>query len=120
MLVVEDDATVRRLIGEVLRCQGYTVVEVGNGQDAATLAETQLGQIHLLVTDVVMPGMSGHQLAGRLQSRRADLKVLFLSGYTDDAILRHRVREPGTPFLPKPFTPAALARKVREVLDQPV
>ncbi|MGH7538528.1 MAG: response regulator [Gemmatimonadales bacterium] len=81
------------------------------------LASEHDGPIHLLVTDVIMPEMSGRQLADRMKDRHPGLKVLFVSGYTDDAIVRHGILEPGISFLQKPFTPEALARKVREVLD---
>jgi two-component system cell cycle sensor histidine kinase/response regulator CckA len=81
------------------------------------MAQQHNGTIHLMVTDVVMPNMSGRQLAERLQPLRPDLKILYLSGYTDDAIVRHGIVEAKTPFLQKPFSPLAFARKVREVLD---
>ncbi len=85
--------------------------------DAERLCGAHAGSIHLLLTDVIMPKMSGRELASRLTGSRPDMRVLYMSGYTDDAISRHGVLDPGISFLPKPFTPADLARKVREVLD---
>jgi CheY-like chemotaxis protein len=93
-------------------------MEVSDGRAALDLAASHSGPIHLLVTDVIMPEMSGRQLADRLREGRPELKVLFVSGYTDDAIIRHGILEPGIAFLQKPFTPDALARKVREVLQR--
>ena len=91
-----------------------------NGERAIQIAESHPGPIHLLVTDVVMPGMSGSQVAQRLAATRPGLRALFVSGYTDDAIVHHGVLDAGLAFLQKPFTPDGLARKVREVLDAPV
>jgi YesN/AraC family two-component response regulator len=95
------------------------VLESQDAEDALRIAERQDGTIHLLLTDVVMPHMNGHALAEAVRRFRPDVKVLYMSGYTDDAIARHGVLDPGTVLLQKPFTPAALARKVREVLDRP-
>ncbi len=116
ILVAEDEQIVRALIRKVLEQAGYTVLLGDGGTEALQLAERHSGPIHLLVTDVVMPGMSGRELARRLLARRPDTKVLFLSGYADDAVERHGVLEPGTAFMQKPFTPGALATRVREVL----
>jgi CheY-like chemotaxis protein len=99
--------------------QGYTVVAAANPDEALAIIRDFKGQIDLMVTDVVMPGMSGRQLAERLAKILPDLKVLFVSGYTDDAIVHHGFLDPGTAFLQKPFTPQALARKVREVIEDP-
>ncbi len=118
VLVAEDAGGVRTVARQVLKRHGYVVLTAADGETALELAAEQAGAIHLLVTDVIMPEMSGRQLADRLREARPDLKVLYVSGYTDDAIVRHGILEPGIAFLQKPFTPEALARKVREVLDR--
>ena len=118
ILLVEDDEMVRRLAREVLQTNGYQVLELDTGELAAMVCREHEGQVHLLLTDVVMPAISGPELANQLQSSYPDMRVLYMSGYTDDAIVRHGVLEPGTNFIEKPFTPEALARKVREVLDK--
>jgi two-component system, cell cycle sensor histidine kinase and response regulator CckA len=97
--------------------QGYTVLEADSGEEAMRVAEGYAGAIHLLVTDVVMPGTGGREVAEALRARQAGLKVLYVSGYTDDAVVRHGIVEATDAFLQKPFTPLALARKVRAVLD---
>ncbi|MCZ6904837.1 MAG: response regulator [Acidobacteria bacterium] len=117
ILVVEDEEGVRQLMREFLAGKGYTILEARDGTEAIQLAQQHRGPIHLLMTDVVMPGMSGGDLAQRLASLRPETKVIFVSGYTDDAIVQHGVREEGTVFLQKPFSLDALARTVREVLD---
>ena len=117
VLLAEDSAAVRAVARQVLERQGYTVLEAPDGELALHLAQRHAGPIHLLLTDVVMPGMSGRQLADRLVPARPDMKVLYASGYTDDSVVRHGVLEEGTPYLQKPFTPESLARKVRDVLD---
>jgi PAS domain S-box-containing protein len=117
VLLAEDEEMVRRLAREILSGNGYKVLEAGNGREALLLSEAHRGEIHLLLTDVVMPKMSGRELTERIRPLRPDLRILFMSGYTDDAILRHGVLEDGIPFLQKPFTAEELARKVREVLD---
>jgi two-component system, cell cycle sensor histidine kinase and response regulator CckA len=119
VLLVEDEEMIRNLVWKVLKANGYTVLVAGNGRDAEHVAGRHEGPIHLIVTDVVMPGMNGREVAQRLAAARAGIKVLYLSGYTDDAIVHHGVLEPGVAFLQKPFTPAVLGRKVREVLDSP-
>ena len=116
ILVAEDEQIVRALIRKVLEQAGYTVLLSDGGTEALQLAERHSGPIHLLVTDVVMPGMNGRELARRLLERRPDTKVLFLSGYAEEAVERHGVLEPGTAFMQKPFSPTALASRVREVL----
>ena len=117
MLLVEDDEAVRTLARKMLASHGYTVLAAPSGADALELAASHAGPIHLLVTDVVLPGMSGRELAARFQSVRPGLKVLYTSGYTDEAVVHHGVLDPGIAFLQKPFTSGALARKVRETLD---
>ena len=119
VLLVEDEPSVRDLAVHVLRRQGYNVLEAPDGNRAFLLAQNHSGEkIHLLVTDVVMPRMGGRELADRLKSIRSDMKVLFISGYTDNAIVHHGVLDPGIEFLQKPFSPSALVQKVREVLDR--
>jgi len=117
VLLAEDDLMLRPLAKTLLQKLGYTVLEAENPDQAVALAAAHPAPIHLLVADVVMPGASGRELARRLAGSRPDMKVLYVSGYTDDAIVHHGMLEPGLNFLQKPFTPAALARKVRDVLD---
>ena len=119
ILVAEDDEILRRLTKGLLEKAGYQVLEAENAALALAAARAHQGTIHLLLADVVMPGGSGRELARQLAEFRPDTKVLYVSGYTDDAIVHHGMLEPGLHFLPKPFTPAALARKVRDVLDAP-
>lgn len=117
ILLVEDEPGVRALARETLQLQGYTLLEARHGIEALLASNQHPGPIHLLVTDVVMPQMSGREVAGYLVAQRLNLKVLYMSGYTENAIVHHGVLDPGTFFLQKPFTPEALAHKVREVLD---
>ena len=119
VLLVEDEAAVRQFARRALESSGYCVLSAGNGAEALSLAEQHPGPIHVLLTDVVMPGMGGPELARQLSSRRPSLRVLFCSGYTDDATVRDGVREAGTAFLQKPFAPEELIHKVREVLTTP-
>jgi PAS domain S-box-containing protein len=119
ILLAEDDAMLRPLAKGLLEKLGYRVIEAENGAQALAAAGRFTGPIQLLVADVVMPGGSGRDLARRLAETRPETKVLYVSGYTDDAIVHHGMLEPGLNFLQKPFTPAVLARKVREVLDAP-
>jgi PAS domain S-box-containing protein len=116
VLLVEDEESVRELVRETLKARGYTVIEAGDGISGVRVAEEYPGKIEILITDVVMPGMSGRELAKRVMVARPDIKVLYLSGYTEDAIIHEGALEPGTAFLQKPFTLQVLARKVREVL----
>jgi len=116
LLLVEDEEVVRRLVLEVLRGQGYSVLAAPNAAEALDLASRHAGTIDLLVTDVVLPGMSGAELARRMGAARPETRVLFISGYTGEAIARHGMLEPGIAFLHKPFTPSEIARKVRELL----
>ncbi|MBI5444545.1 MAG: response regulator [Deltaproteobacteria bacterium] len=118
VLVVEDEAPVRALVRKILSGLGYTVLEAPGPDDALSAADDHAGPLHLLLTDVVMPGMGGPKLAEAVTATRPGVKVLYMSGYLDDAIVRHGVLERGTRFLQKPFTTLALARKVREVLDE--
>ena len=117
VLLVEDAAAVRAVAKQVLERQGYRVLEAPDGQAALRVAQEHRGPIHLLLTDVVMPVLSGRRLAEELTRLRPDTKVLYASGYTDDSVVRHGILESGTAYLQKPFTPDSLARKVREVLD---
>ncbi|MGH7569278.1 MAG: ATP-binding protein [Gemmatimonadales bacterium] len=117
ILLAEDDDLLRPLTRGILERLGYTVLAAANPRVALVRANEHEGSIHLLVADVVMPGESGRQLARRLAELRPEARVLYVSGYTDDAIVRHGMLEPGLNYLQKPFTPAALARKVREVLE---
>jgi len=117
VLVVEDAASVRMVTRQVLERYGYAVLEAPNGETALRLAAKHHGRIHLLLTDVVMPGLSGRQLAEQLAQLRPDMKVLYASGYADQAIVHHGILESGIAYLQKPFTPETLARSVRQVLD---
>jgi PAS domain S-box-containing protein len=117
VLVVEDQEEVRKLTKRVLAARGYTVLAARNGAEALEIVDRHATQIHLMITDVVMPGMNGRELAQLACARRSDLKVLYVSGYTGEAVLQHRLLEPGVAFLQKPFTPDVLARKTRDVLD---
>ncbi|HEU4401460.1 MAG TPA: PAS domain S-box protein [Candidatus Polarisedimenticolia bacterium] len=117
VLLVEDEEVVRELVREVLRHYGYEVLEALDVAEARRLCAEHRGTIHLMVTDVVMPVMGGPELAQILGGERPGMKILYMSGYTDDAIVHHGVLDEDVPFLQKPFTPDALARRVREVLD---
>ena len=119
VLLVEDEEQVRALSRHILEAHGYTVLEAGHGAEAIRVSDERLpGPIHLLISDVVMPHLGGRELAERLALTRREMKVLFVSGYTDDAVVRHGVLAAETAFLQKPFTPSALVKKVREVLDK--
>jgi two-component system cell cycle sensor histidine kinase/response regulator CckA len=117
VLLAEDAEALRRLLREILVQNGYTVLLAANGEEALRLSRQHAGPIHLLVTDMVMPQMSGRELAARLSPQRPETKVLYMSGYTEEAIATHGVFDSGAAFLEKPFSPDALARKIREVLD---
>ena len=126
ILLVEDDASVRAIAVRLLRRQGYKVLAHANGADAlaalgaATVTPARLVAVHLLVTDVVMPGMNGRALADQARVLLPELKVLFTSGYPEDAVAHHGVIEKGIEFLSKPYTLGGLAKRVREVLDGPL
>jgi signal transduction histidine kinase/CheY-like chemotaxis protein len=117
ILLVEDDESLRDLAREILEEQGYAVLKASTGKMALELAEEHAGPIHLVMTDLVMPGMSGRELAERVTKRRLESRVLFMSGYTDDALERQGILEGNAAFVGKPFTLDGLLRKVREVLD---
>lgn len=117
ILVVEDDPGVRRVAVLGLQAQGYHVLEAANGREALLIGEHHAGDLDLLVTDVVMPEMNGRLVAEGLVARHPELRVLYLSGYVDDSVMRHGVVEHEVAFLQKPFTLSSLARKVRDVLD---
>lgn len=119
ILLAEDEEAVRTLARQVLEIHGYQVLEAANGGAALLICERHKEPIHLLITDVIMPEMSGRDLADRLAQLRPDMKVLFMSGYTDNAIVHQGVLDEGTNFIQKPFPTDALARKVRAVLDAP-
>ena len=118
VLLVEDEASVRGLAKEILEACGYEVFEASNGREAIDRFERECSEIDLLITDIVMPGMSGRELSEKVASRCPHIKVLFTSGYTDDAIIRHGIVDQGKNFLQKPFTFDGLAQKVRAVLDE--
>lgn len=119
ILVVEDDAAVRRLTVRLLQGYGYRVLSASDPEAGVLLAAEHRGLIHLLVTDVIMPGTSGPSLAARLSASRPELAVLFMSGHSDDVLEEHGVLDPTVALLRKPFTPFSLARHVRRVLDRP-
>jgi two-component system cell cycle sensor histidine kinase/response regulator CckA len=118
VLIVEDDDSLRKLTRTVLKQRGYKILEAENGEDALRISKEHEGSIDLMITDVVMPKMSGKETAERLQPLHPQMKVIYMSGYTDDAIVHHGVLAAGLNFLEKPFSLEGLARKVREVLDK--
>jgi two-component system cell cycle sensor histidine kinase/response regulator CckA len=117
VLLVEDERALRNLTKRILESGGYTVLEAGDGEQALLRLEAHPAVVHLLLTDVVMPGMNGRELAARVAALRPGIKVLYASGYTDDAILRHGVLDAGSRFISKPYTPTEIKRKVRHALD---
>jgi len=118
ILLVEDEEMVQDLVYRTLKMDGYTILKASEGKEAIELCKQHQSVIHLLLTDVIMPGgISGPQLAEELLKLHPDMKILYMSGYTDDAIVYHGVTNSDTAFLQKPFTPNTLSRKVREVLD---
>ena len=118
ILIVEDDDVVRKLAVRILSDQGYKVLEAPQGIDAFLICAEHNGPIHLLLTDVVMPKMSGRELAETIISLRPGIKVLYMSGYTDNTIVHHGILMEGMNYIQKPFSVESLARKVREVLDK--
>ncbi len=118
LLLVEDEAAVRSSVRRLLEWHGYTVLEARNGADALRIYEANEGGIDLVLTDIVMPEMGGHELVERLRARRPDLRVLFMSGYTEGASTRNGSMPPGTGFVQKPFSVETLMRRLREVLDE--
>jgi CheY-like chemotaxis protein len=119
VLLVEDDDLVRKVAQRVLTRNGYAVLEARDGEEVNQICQRHEGPVHLLLTDVVLPGgMSGREIAAQLVQLHPEAKVLYMSGYTDNAIVRHGVLDPGIAFLAKPFTPTVLADKVRRVLDE--
>ena len=117
VLLVEDDSSVRAFAARALRGQGYKVLEASNGKEALQTAQEFTGEIHLILTDVVMPEMSGKELASQIEAARPGIKALFVSGFTSNAIIHHWVLDSSVFFLQKPFTADDLAHKVREVID---
>ena len=116
--MVEDEEMVRKLVQTALEEEGYTILEARYAEEALSLAAHYTGAIDLLMTDVVMPQISGRELAEHFLAVRPEMKVLFTSGYTDDAVVRHGLLAAEVEFLQKPFSSRALAMKVREVLDK--
>jgi len=117
VLLVEDEEAVRRVSKLVLQSNGYTVLEARDGHEAVWVAQQHVGPIHIVLTDVVMPRMSGHELARVMAQARPSSRILFMSGYSREVVSRHNDADRGIEFLQKPFSPMALARKVRDVLD---
>jgi two-component system cell cycle sensor histidine kinase/response regulator CckA len=120
VLLVEDDASLRQFVSTVLGECGYKIIEAHDGIEAIAIAEQFAGPIDLVLTDVVMPKMGGRELSATLAARREGIKVLYMSGYTDDAVVLHELLEARMPYLQKPFTAEVLARKVRDLLVIPV
>lgn len=119
VLLVEDEVMVRRLSQEILEDSGYRVVVASNGKEGLRVCKEFRDHIDLMITDVVMPEMNGRELAEQVALLRPETRVLYMSGYTDDAIVRHGILEENMPYMQKPFLPDALALKAREILDQP-
>ncbi|MDR3678092.1 MAG: response regulator [Acidobacteriota bacterium] len=118
ILVVEDEEGVRSLVCQALEASGYKVLESEDAENALEMCANHDGPIHLLLTDVVMPQMSGPAVAEKVAALRPGIKVVYMSGYTDDAMLRHGVLSQDMPFIQKPFSPTALRKKIREVLGE--
>jgi PAS domain S-box-containing protein len=121
ILIAEDEPAVRQMITKVISDAGYTVIEAFNGEEALRKCELHgFGNIDLLITDMIMPQMGGRELSEHVRRKNPRIRILFISGYTDDSMIRKRIEEPGAAFLQKPFTPASLVQKIRQLLDQPV
>jgi CheY-like chemotaxis protein len=118
VLVVEDEPAARELVGEILREEGYGVLLAEDGLQAVESAKRAVAPIHLVLTDVILPKISGRVAVERIRAIHPRIKVIYMSGYTDDQVSRHGVLEPGIVLLQKPFTPADLTRRVGEVLDE--
>ncbi len=118
VLIVEDDPSVRNMARKILKKNGYRVIETGDPREALKLWEQNMGTIKLVLTDVLMPGMGGPEMAELIRRQDPGTKVIFMSGYTEDAVALHDIREKWEDFLQKPFTPGALSKKVRDVLDR--
>ena len=118
VLVVEDDVFERMGASDMFLDAGFRVLEAGNAEEAEALAAAFVLPIHLVIADVIMPGLGGRKLAEQVLRFHSETKVLYLSGYTDDAVVRHGILHDDVPFLQKPFSLLGLARKVREVLDR--
>jgi two-component system cell cycle sensor histidine kinase/response regulator CckA len=119
VLLVEDEASLRQLLREVLEVNGYSVLVARDGAEVLKIAQAHAGTIHIMVTDVIMPGVSGPRIVDLIAPTRPEMKVLFISGYSDESVTRHGLVGPGRAFLSKPFGPEVLLRKVRESLDAP-
>ncbi len=120
ILLVEDEEMVRQVAWRILELKGYTVLEAASGPEALVVSQQTQAPIHLMLTDVVMPGMSGGETAERLQAQRPELKILFMSGHTENSIVHHGVLDPGVAFIQKPFRSDLLVHQVRQLLDQPL
>jgi CheY-like chemotaxis protein len=118
ILLVEDEESVRHIASKILKAKGYEILSAENGEKALEVLRAHTGAIHLLLSDIVMPGMNGKQLALEAGKLRPGLRTLFISGYTNEVVSKHGVLESGTDLLLKPFTPESLASKVREILDR--
>lgn len=115
---MDDEDYIRELVGTILTIEGYNVLEAESGPKAIHLADSYPGPVHLLLTDVVMSPMTGSELVDALSPRRKDMKILYISGYPDDAIVQYGIHQSQVSFLAKPFTPKILVQKIREVLSQ--
>lgn len=120
IMVVEDDGDARRVVRSILQLQGYSVLEAENGPEAISLATQHGGDIDLLLSDVVLPGMTGRQIWEAMRAMRRAIRVLFVSGYPEETLQRHGIDRDGVGFVQKPFSPSTLATKVRAALDRAV